>query len=137
MTCTRFMPVTPLVTNRFRPTGGVTMPISMFTTMITPRWIGSMPSSVAMGNRIGARIRMMPVGSMKLPAISRMMLTTSRNIQGDMPTARMCSAIVCGMRSVVSTWANSRALATMNISITVVLADSRNTSGMSLTLRSR
>jgi hypothetical protein len=31
------MPVTPLVTNRFRPTGGVTMPISMFTTMMMPR----------------------------------------------------------------------------------------------------
>ena len=31
------MPATPEVTNRFRPTGGVIIPISMFTTMMIPR----------------------------------------------------------------------------------------------------
>ena len=31
------IPATPDVTNRFRPTGGVIMPISMFTTMMMPR----------------------------------------------------------------------------------------------------
>ena len=28
---------TPAVTNKFKPTGGVIMPISMFTTMMMPR----------------------------------------------------------------------------------------------------
>ena len=31
------IPATPEVTNRFNPTGGVIIPISMFTTMIIPR----------------------------------------------------------------------------------------------------
>ncbi len=31
------MPATPEVTKRFRPTGGVIIPISMFTTMMMPR----------------------------------------------------------------------------------------------------
>ena len=72
---------------------------------------------------------MMPVGSMKLPAISRRMLTTTRNCQGSMPSATMCSVMVWGMRSVVSTCANSSALATMNISITVTRAASTRTCG--------
>ena len=35
---------TPDVTKRFKPTGGVIIPISMFTTMMIPKWIGSIPS---------------------------------------------------------------------------------------------
>ena len=31
------IPATPEVTNRFKPTGGVIIPISMFTTMMIPR----------------------------------------------------------------------------------------------------
>ena len=31
------IPATPAVTNKFNPTGGVIMPISMFTTMMIPR----------------------------------------------------------------------------------------------------
>ena len=41
-----------------------------------------------MGKRIGARISRIDDGSMKLPAISRMMLTTIRNGQGGSPSRR-------------------------------------------------
>ena len=57
------IPVTPEVTNRFKPTGGVIMPISMFTVMMMPKWIGSMPSWVAIGKKIGARISRIDDGS--------------------------------------------------------------------------
>ena len=80
---------------------------------------------------------MMPVGSMNMPATSSRMLTTIRNCHGSMPMPMMVSAIICGMRSVVSTCANSSALATMNISITVTLADSISTCGTPLHLMSR
>ena len=33
----RLMPVIPEVTNRFKPIGGVIIPISMFTTMMIPK----------------------------------------------------------------------------------------------------
>ena len=49
-TSTIVIPVIPLVTNKLSPTGGVTIPISIFTTMIIPRCIGSIPSSIAIGN---------------------------------------------------------------------------------------
>ena len=39
--------------------------------MMMPRCTGSMPSRLAIGNRIGAMIRMMPVGSMNMPAIEQ------------------------------------------------------------------
>ena len=39
--------------NLIGPVGGVIRPISIFTTMMMPRWIGSMPSCIAIGNRIG------------------------------------------------------------------------------------
>ena len=55
---------TPDVTNRFKPTGGVIIPISIFTTMIIPRCIGSIHSSIAIGNTNGATITINPDGSM-------------------------------------------------------------------------
>ena len=58
------MPATPEVTNKFNPTGGVIIPISMLTTMMMPRWIGSMPSDIAIGNTKGATITIRPDGSM-------------------------------------------------------------------------
>ena len=130
------MPVTAEVTNRLRPTGGVIRPISMFTTMMMPRWIGSIPSSTAMGNRMGARIRITADGSMKAPAISSTMLTTSRNCQGCRPSSTTQAVICCGICSVVSTWANSMALAMMNISMMLSLPDSRITCGTCLMVRS-
>jgi hypothetical protein len=51
--------VMPEATYRFRPTGGWHMPTSMFTTMMMPKCTGSMPSFMAMGNRMGARISTM------------------------------------------------------------------------------
>ena len=74
---------------------------------------------------------------MNMPAISNRMLTTMRNCHAGMPQPTMVSAIACGMRSVVSTCANSSALAMMNISITVTLPESTRTRGTSLMLMSR
>src|SRR5690554_189253 len=121
------IPVTAEVTKRFSPTGGVIMPISMLTTITTPRWIGSMPSSTAIGNRMGAKIRIMAEGSIKAPAINNTMLTTNRKVQGDKPASITQDVICCGICSVVRTWANSMALAMMNISMMLSLADSRIT----------
>ena len=69
----------PDVTNRFSPTGGVIMPISMLTVMMMPRCTGWMPSAVAIGNMIGAKISTTDVASMKLPATSSSRFSTIRN----------------------------------------------------------
>ncbi len=52
---------------------------------------------------------MIAEGSMKLPAISSTMFTTSRNIHGESPSSVTQLAMLCGICSVVSTWAKSMA----------------------------
>ncbi|MNI72642.1 hypothetical protein D3C73_1285960 [compost metagenome] len=89
-----------------------------------------------MGKRIGARIRMMADGSMNAPAISSTMLTTSRKLTGVRPASITQAVICCGSCSVVSTWAKSMALAMMNISMMLSLADSSRTFGVSRNVRS-
>src|SRR5262249_42841840 len=58
-------------TYKLRPTGGWHRPTSMFTSMTMPKCTRSMPNRFAAGARIGAMIKMIEFGSMKLPAISR------------------------------------------------------------------
>ena len=63
------------------------MPISMLTTTMTPKWIGSIPRAVATGKRMGAVIRMMDEGSMMFPASSRRMFTTTKKPMGPSPVS--------------------------------------------------
>ncbi len=95
-----------------------------------------MPSCMAIGKRIGARIRMIADGSIKAPATSSTMFTTSRNCHGCRPMSTTQAVMVCGICSVVSTWAKSMALAMMNISMMVSLPDSSSTFGHSRTVMS-
>ena len=62
-TWAKLIPVMPEVTNKFNPTGGVIIPISILTTIMIPKWIGSIPSSIAIGNTTGATINKRPDGS--------------------------------------------------------------------------
>src|SRR5436305_813972 len=64
----------------------------MLTSIRMPKCTGSMPSRIAVGNRIGAMIRMIEDGSMKLPAISSSRLTTSRKPHGPRLSASIQSA---------------------------------------------
>ena len=56
-------------TNTFRPTGGVSTPISASFTETTPSQIGSKPCAAITGNMIGSVITMIAIGSMKQPRI--------------------------------------------------------------------
>ena len=77
------------------------MPTSMFTTIMMPKWIGSMPSLIATGNRIGAMISTIDDGSITLPASSSTMLTNSRNATTPRPLSSIHAASCCGMFSEV------------------------------------
>ncbi|MNH40875.1 hypothetical protein D3C79_1022580 [compost metagenome] len=79
---------------------------------------------------------MIAEGSMNAPAISKTMFTTSRKVTGVSPASITQAVICCGSCSVVSTWANSMALAMMNISMMLSLADSSSTLGASMKLMS-
>ena len=69
-------------TKRFTPIGGVTKPTARFTTIITPKCIGSMPISVTIGSNIGVRINIAGVVSITIPTISRNILITSNSTIG-------------------------------------------------------
>ena len=67
-----------LATNRVTPNGGVTNPTAILTTMMIPRWITSMLSSVSSGISMGARISRAGPVSMTMPIKSRATLMMSR-----------------------------------------------------------
>ena len=50
------MPDMVLATKRLTPIGGVTNPMARFTTMITPKCTGSIPTSLIIGRSTGASI---------------------------------------------------------------------------------
>src|SRR5215203_898300 len=72
----------PCTTYRFKPTGGVIKPISMFRVITTPNHIGSNPSSVMIGNRTGMVTRIIATGGMKHPRKrnSRFMITNTTHL---------------------------------------------------------
>ena len=126
----------PLATYRFSPTGGWHRPTSMLASIRIPRCTESMPSFIAAGCRIGAKIRMIDDGSITLPASSRITLTNSRNAITPSSLPRIQSAIACGMFSCDIRNENSTALVMMYSSIALRLADARSTRGTSLSDRS-
>ena len=103
--------VSELATNRLTPMGGVTKPIARFTTIITPKWIGSMPMDSTIGSRIGVRIRIAGVVSMTIPTISRNALITRRRTIGFVKCDRIHELIACGTCISVSTLENAIAAA--------------------------
>ena len=72
-----------------------------------------MPSATATGNRIGAVISTIEVGSITLPATSSSTFTNSRNVIQLMPLPVIHPVIACGICSDVIRNENSTALVTM------------------------
>ena len=87
--------VMPLITNRFRPTGGVISPSSMLMVRITPNHTGSNCAARRIGIRIGVVIRMMAAGGRKQPATSSSTLMASRISQRLTCSWPMLSATAC------------------------------------------
>ena len=75
----------------------------------------------------GLMLIIIVLGSIKFPAASSNRLTTIRNIHGSSPSSTIISARKWGIRSVVSTWANSIALAIIKSSMILTLAASSMT----------
>lgn len=71
-------PVTPAMTKRHSPTGGVTKPTSTLKTTITPRCTGSIPSVLPIAISAGTVRISTPMVSRNIPRNSRMMFTISR-----------------------------------------------------------
>ncbi|MCY1310519.1 hypothetical protein D9M70_607180 [compost metagenome] len=107
-------------TNSTIPMGGCSRPIIRFSVMIRPKWIGSMPSLSTMGSRIGTRMVMAAIVSMKQPTIRISTLAINRNTHLFCVTLRMPSVSACAAWVVVSSQANTDAAVTMKSTDAVV-----------------
>src|SRR5690606_6360726 len=107
-------------TNSTMPSGGCSRPIIRFRVMTRPKWIGSMPSFSTSGNRMGTRMVMAAMVSMKQPTTRISRFASSRNTHLLCVTARMASVSVCAAWVVVSSHANTEAAVTMNSTDAVV-----------------
>jgi hypothetical protein len=74
------MSAMPKPTNKTVPTGGVHKPIQRFTSIIIPKWIGERPKFVAIGKKIGVKMRIAGDMSIKVPTINRTILIISNMI---------------------------------------------------------
>jgi len=78
-----------------------------------------MPKYVATGYRIGIRIMMAAMVSIKHPVISRTMFTTNKNTAGLLEIAVIHPITNCGICSTATSQAKRLALAAMNRIIAV------------------
>lgn len=85
-----------LATNRLTPTGGVTKPIAKFTTIITPKCIGSTPKLRTSGNKIGVSINMAGVVSIIIPTNSNNIFITINMVIRLEAIDVIASAASCG-----------------------------------------
>src|SRR4051812_30147097 len=128
------MPAIIDATYKFKPTGGWQRPTSMLTSITMPKCTRSMPSRFAAGARIGAMIRMIEVGSMKLPASNSNTLTSRRKPTQPRSWAVIQSANAEGIFSLLRTNENNTALVTIYSNMALVFAARSNTRGTSLIL---
>src|SRR5215203_5132776 len=103
----------PCTTYRFKPTGGVIRPISMFKVITTPNHTGSNPSSVMIGNRTGMVTRMIATGGMKNPRNrnSRFMITKTTHLFTSR-SATSCASSWGTLRK-LNTWPSTAEKATI------------------------
>ena len=123
----KLRPATRASTNSTIPMGGCSRPIIRFSTITRPKWIGSTPSFMAMGSRMGTRMVMAAVGSRKQPTNSISRLASSRNTQASLvkPSTQAAMSVVTPVA--VSIQPKIDAAATMNNTVDVVSIVSRQT----------
>ena len=68
----------PTPTNKTEPTGGVQRPIQRLSIKTIPKWVGSIPSSVTMGRKIGVKINTAGVASINTPTANKIRLIIKR-----------------------------------------------------------
>src|SRR6187200_3180542 len=113
-------PATRASTKRTIPIGGWSRPIIRLSTLTRPKWIGSMPSWVAIGSRIGTRIVIAAVGSRKQPTKSISRLASRRKTHASLVNASTQAAIAAVTPVAVSIQPKIDAAATMKSTVLVV-----------------
>src|SRR5690606_36995178 len=102
------------------PTGGVITPTERFITTIAPKWTGSTPNSVTIGRKIGTKMRMAGVGSMKVPTASRTTIMMMRTTTLESVKPSTASEMMSGIRAKLMTKDSAVETATSSMTMAVV-----------------
>ena len=137
MTCASRTLPTEQPTKRQLPTGGVTMPIQRLKVIITPKCTGSTPSDSAIGRKIGVKMRMAGVMSMKKPTTSKIRLMVSRMMTLFSERARMASSMMMGMSALAIAQLMPEEQPISSMTMALVTMESKKIFGRSLILISR
>lgn len=118
-----------LATKRFTPSGGERNPMARFTTMIAPKWTGSMPICTTRGIRIGESKTIAAMVSINIPTSSRKTFMVSISTSGLSERLLSALAICMGMPTIVMTWQKKIAMAMINMIGIIVWEPSARTLG--------
>ena len=121
-----------LATNKLTPKGGVQKPIARLTVRMTPNNIGSTPSAVATGNRIGVMIMIEEIVSMNIPITRRSKLISNKMTIGLSDRLVMLIAKSLGIRASVINLPKAVAITTSTKIVPLVFALLAKISGRSL-----
>ena len=119
------------------PTGGVITPTERFITTIAPKWTGSTPNSVTIGRKIGTKMRMAGVGSMKVPTASRTTIMMMRTTTLESVKPSTASEMMSGIRAKLMTKDSAVETATSSMTMAVVRPASTRIAGRSRSLMLR
>src|SRR3990167_675067 len=86
----------PLSTKTFMPSGGISMPSSMITTLITPHQIGSNPQLLISGSTKGMVTTIAATSSNTAPATMNINISTATAAQIGQPEACTEATSACG-----------------------------------------
>ena len=120
---------TPQPTKRALPTGGVQIPIQRLKHITIPKWTGWSPSLMATGRKIGVKIKMAGVKSIKVPMTRRIILRMSKTIIGETESEFIRLAIISGILALAIAQDMLMLLPTRKSTIAVVLTDPRKIFG--------
>ena len=130
-------PEIPDPTNKLTPNGGVMNPIAKLTTMIIPKWIGSIPMFTAIGSKIGVKIMIAANVSIKQPTINSNNVISKMIIIGFSEIDNIKSVTICGICSIVNSLPKAVAVPIIIKTVAVVKAESANIFGNSTIFNSR
>src|SRR5699024_1495001 len=120
-------------TKRHTPTGGVTTPIIIANTIVTPKCIGSIPIDVATGNNTGNKITKPAIVSINVPTKRTNANINKITIYLFVEIPKMTSATICGICSLIKIQPKRFANPTNNIIDAVVVIVFNIILGISIT----
>lgn len=107
VTCAIDTRASPHAVNNTAPAGGDTCAIAILITKTIAKCVGSMPNCIAIGRKIGTVIKIVGVGSRKVPIANKNMVISKNTTRGLLVPFIRIEENISGTRSKVITQLNA------------------------------